>query len=112
MNNASLETACQCVDHGHPAIPGHFPGHPVVPGVVLLSFVEQALRRQLGASSANLAGLAAVKFLAPLPPGQPFMIHLKPAAADAVRFEIRQDARLIAFGNVRLQTPAAFGATP
>ena len=29
----------------HPSLPGHFPGHPVVPGVVLLDRVLQAIEQ-------------------------------------------------------------------
>ena len=27
----------------HPALPGHFPGRPIVPGVVILDHVQQAI---------------------------------------------------------------------
>ena len=27
----------------HPSLPGHFPGHPIVPGVVLLDRVLEAI---------------------------------------------------------------------
>jgi 3-hydroxymyristoyl/3-hydroxydecanoyl-(acyl carrier protein) dehydratase len=51
----------------HPALPGHFPGHPVVPGVVLLDRVAAAIERSAGA---RLARIGAVKFLAPLRPDE------------------------------------------
>lgn len=31
------------VPHDHPCLPGHFPGRPVVPGVVVLDHVLQAV---------------------------------------------------------------------
>jgi hypothetical protein len=30
---------------GHPALPGHFPGRPIVPGVVILDMLIEDLRR-------------------------------------------------------------------
>jgi 3-hydroxymyristoyl/3-hydroxydecanoyl-(acyl carrier protein) dehydratase len=50
----------------HPALPGHFPGAPVVPGVVILDEVFAAL----GASAGAPRSLAWVKFARPLLPGQ------------------------------------------
>lgn len=58
-----VEVGSFTLPHDHPCLPGHFPGHPVVPGVVLL----EAGLEQLGQ-----AGLRVdmVKFLHPVLPGQ------------------------------------------
>lgn len=36
------------VSAAHPSLPGHFPGHPIVPGVLILSHVVEGLFRDLG----------------------------------------------------------------
>ena len=51
----------------HSSLPGHFPGHPIVPGVVLLDCIAAALER---AGFGPLRRIHAVKFLAPLLPEQ------------------------------------------
>jgi 3-hydroxymyristoyl/3-hydroxydecanoyl-(acyl carrier protein) dehydratase len=51
----------------HPSLPGHFPGHPVVPGVLLLDHVLQAVSRLTGQ---DVAGLRQVKFASVLLPGE------------------------------------------
>lgn len=62
------------IDADHPALPGHFPGRPVVPGVVLLDRVAAAVEREFGVS---IAALPQVKFLAPLLPGQEAELHVE-----------------------------------
>ncbi|MFT3790497.1 MAG: hydroxymyristoyl-ACP dehydratase [Rudaea sp.] len=62
------------IDADHPALPGHFPGRPVVPGVVLLDRVAAAIEREFGA---RVTALPQVKFLAPLLPEQEAELHIK-----------------------------------
>ena len=53
----------------HPCLPGHFPGHPLVPGVVVLEQVLLAAAAEHGQALSHLR-LPQVKFLAPLCPGR------------------------------------------
>lgn len=79
----------------HPAFAGHFPGRPIVPGVVLLDLAQQAIEDGTGLS---LRGLAAAKFLSPALPGD--ALRLDYTATDgAVRFELRCGDRAVASGR-------------
>ena len=53
------------IDYDHPSLAGHFPGHPVVPGVVLLNEVLDTLRHG-SAAPLVVTGLPMVKFSSPL----------------------------------------------
>jgi 3-hydroxymyristoyl/3-hydroxydecanoyl-(acyl carrier protein) dehydratase len=88
------------VDPGHPSLPGHFPGRPVVPGVVLLDAVVDALERRLG-TDVRVCGLPQVKFLQPLLPGEPARIELALDAARA-RFRILRGDTLVASGELEV----------
>lgn len=70
----------------HPALPGHFPGSPVVPGVVVLDEVRAIAARWLGAPLL-LAGLPQVKFSAPLLPGHAAQVQLQHEGAR-LRFTV------------------------
>ena len=82
----------------HPCLPGHFPGQPIVPAVVLLEQVELALRAALGAN-ARIAGLPSVKFLNPLVPGVAFEVLLQIEAGSA-RFRCLADGSELAAGKL------------
>lgn len=71
------------IDASHPALPGHFPGNPVVPGVVLLERVAAALQAWRGAR----VGAIDVKFLNPLRPGEAAEIELH-AGEGRMRFSV------------------------
>jgi 3-hydroxymyristoyl/3-hydroxydecanoyl-(acyl carrier protein) dehydratase len=90
----------QTVPGTHPCLPGHFPGIPIVPAVVLLERVHLALQHALG-SKVRLAALPAVKFMSPVAPDTPFDIELsiEPEARSA-RFRIACGGRDCVTGRI------------
>jgi 3-hydroxymyristoyl/3-hydroxydecanoyl-(acyl carrier protein) dehydratase len=83
----------------HPALPGHFPGNPLVPGVLILGHVLAALERRTG--PVRLSGIPQAKFLAPLAPGEPCTITFPGLGPGETRFECRSRERVIARGSLR-----------
>lgn len=92
------------IPHDHPSLPGHFPGVPIVPGVVLLDHVIEAIEAQ-GLLLSPLR-LPQVKFLQPLLPGETARIELD-GAAPRWRFRVLRDDTLLASGEVVSSEPAA-----
>ncbi len=76
----------------HPALRGHFPGQPIVPGVLLLAHALEALLAQpvWAARVGAQPRLALVKFQAPVEPGPEataLRVHFDDAGTR-VRFEV------------------------
>lgn len=80
---------------GHPALAGHFPGNPVVPGVVVLDAIADALER---GHDRCITGFRQVKFVAPLLPEQPAAIELD-VTDERLRFRVLRGDDLIASGE-------------
>lgn len=85
----------------HPAFAGHFPGHPIVPGVVLLDEALQAIARTAGLSL-DTCELRSVKFLHPLAPGVAVVLLSEVQAHGLIRFDILAGECKIATGMVLL----------
>ncbi len=85
-----------------PSLPGHFPGAPLVPGVVILDEVVAALAEWR--QNSQLTGIPSVKFLAPLKPEQPFTISLSATNENAgeVSFCCRAEERVIVEGQLEV----------
>lgn len=60
------------VSSTHPSLPGHFPGRPVVPGVVLLSHLFELVEAH---DCCRVVGIRRLKFLHPVLPEQ--TLHLE-----------------------------------
>lgn len=83
----------------HPALPGHFPGSPVVPGVVLLDAVATALAQHAGGAT-RVTGFPTVKFLAPLLPEREFEVVFVARRPGQAAFEIVAGDQKLASGTV------------
>ena len=77
-------TATLRVPAAHPCLPGHFPGQPVVPGVLLLDALAVALAGAV--PSVRLARLARVKFAAPVLAEQTVLLRWEPTAPGRIAF--------------------------
>lgn len=86
----------------HPSLPGHFPGRPLVPGVVLLERVLEAIEAENTAFCA--LRLPQVKFLQPLLPGEEARVAFESVgtagAAPRWRFRVLRGDTLLASGEV------------
>ena len=85
----------------HPAFPGHFPGKPILPGVVLL---DQALKLAAGALKPDVAirGLGNAKFFHPVPPGSALRFRYQIPGATALRFDVLMGEQIVASGSFSL----------
>ena len=107
-------TTTRVIPLQHPAFDGHFPGAPLLPGVVLLDEMLRvvAADRALGAgppeSGAPLGveggwTLSSAKFLHPVRPGETLTFEHETLANGSIRFAIRSadaDSTLVASGTL------------
>ena len=104
-----VEGSALCFAAGHPAFAGHFPGRPLVPGVLLLDAALHAAAQasiDAGESPAPGCRIASVKFLSPVLPGEALTICCTPTPAGQIRFEISGDGRQVASGSFALGSQA------
>lgn len=80
----------------HPAFAGHFPGHPIVPGVLLLD----AVLHQLGATQETRCRISMVKFMSVVQAGE--NLRLQHALMQgSVRFDLHAGTRKVASGSLQ-----------
>lgn len=86
------------IEPNHPVFAGHFPAHPVVPGVLLLGYVQQIIT---AATGKQLNGLPVVKFHSPARPGDPLELAYE-LSESSVCFDLRCGACKVASGRFSL----------
>jgi len=92
----------QQVPHAHPALPHHFPGDPIVPGVWLLSLVEREARQRFGAAL-QVCGVPDARFRRVLRPGEPYRIEITRVASDRLEFTVESRRARIADGTLTVR---------
>jgi 3-hydroxyacyl-[acyl-carrier-protein] dehydratase len=83
----------------HPSLPGHFPGNPIVPGVLILQRVLKAAASSFGAA---VSDVTVAKFHARLKPDEQFSIVLERSANGTIHFRVLRGETLISGGILKL----------
>jgi 3-hydroxymyristoyl/3-hydroxydecanoyl-(acyl carrier protein) dehydratase len=86
----------------HPALAGHFPGRPIVPGVVLLDqalLFAQAAIDSSGCVSPGVWQISQAKFLKPCEPGDELAFTYTASLRGGFSFVVRCAGLDVASGN-------------
>lgn len=98
------------VSETHPALAGHFPGHPIVPGVMILHEVMESVRQLIG-KPLRFVGIPAAKFVSPLRPGESLVIALDEHSEGHTTFLCTVGSRIVASGSLRHEIDSAHTAS-
>jgi 3-hydroxymyristoyl/3-hydroxydecanoyl-(acyl carrier protein) dehydratase len=107
-------TTTRVIPIQHPAFDGHFPGAPLLPGVVLLDEMLRVVegdRPQAPGSPLGADGgwtLSSAKFLHPVRPGETLTFEHETLANGSIRFSIRNadaESTLVASGMLVPRLP-------
>lgn len=75
------------ISQNHPSFPGHFPGNPILPGVLLLELVMSYAQLHIKDVTENYT-LLNVKFLASVSPGDELSLTFSETSANCFKFAV------------------------
>ena len=86
----------------HPALPGHFPSEPIVPGVLVLDEVLHLLHGE-----ADRWRVEQVKFHHVVRPGEPLTLLVQRRHDGSYAFEVLSERQIVSTGLLLPQTNAS-----
>ena len=101
MHDSSYDcTAALTVAADHPALPGHFPGQPIVPGVLLYNLIAELIQQHYPAQ--RIKTIKKIKYLQTVAPDQPLLLEMKAANNAKLSFICRDqgDTSIVAQGQL------------
>jgi len=84
----------------HPSLQGHFPGNPVVPGVVILNEVVSLIEKKF--TNRLVMGIKFIKFVRPLRPDSEVVLHVEENAVDTLNITCEDGDNVLVKGQLVL----------
>jgi 3-hydroxymyristoyl/3-hydroxydecanoyl-(acyl carrier protein) dehydratase len=84
-----------CIDAAHPALSGHFPGNPIVPGALLLAEIGA----RLTVAGVIITGIRKARFTQSVRPMDHVQVDCRPDTNGQLRFECRVADTVVARGS-------------
>jgi 3-hydroxyacyl-[acyl-carrier-protein] dehydratase len=81
----------------HPCYAGHFPGNPIVPGALLLQWIQNLVLEQCPRQ--QVTAVPAVKFLSMVKPGSCLAIDIDLKDTGKLRFRVFSETNTICEGS-------------
>ncbi len=85
------------IDTTHPALPGHFPGNPIVPAVVLVDYMLDAIAARH--PPVKVTAIARLRFLRVLRPGELFTLECDRSRRGRLRVRCLAGTEPVADGS-------------
>lgn len=85
----------------HPSLKGHFPGNPIVPGVVILDEVIQIIKA--AKPDFIIKTIPIVKFIQPLLAEQTVLVEIKQKTDSTINFSCSHNDTPLASGQLTLE---------
>lgn len=103
-NNAAMFSRNTVISADHPCLTGHFPGNPIVPGVLLLDNVGHLLMQWK--PHCRIAAIAQAKFHRLLRAERQVTVTLTEQNPHCIKFECFEGAEKIAAGLLTIEIPS------
>lgn len=88
----------------HPSLVGHFPGNPIVPGVVILDEIFQTIESEWQKNS--ISCISFVKFIKPLRPEQKVTLIIEEKDSLTLKFICMKDGETFVSGQCKISEKA------